>query len=108
MDATEVRVRRPAAGRAGRDRFVSGKARLNTMKALVICDPLGRLLFCGETRPGLDARHHPGPLPALAPTFSQPGALPAAKLEQVIAAVAGLDMDDVRAKIAAKAAAAKR
>lgn len=33
MDATEVRVRRPVAGRAGRDRFVSGKARLNTMKA---------------------------------------------------------------------------
>ncbi|MEV6695323.1 transposase family protein [Micromonospora sp. NPDC051196] len=52
MDATEVRVRRPIAGRSGRDRFVSGKARLNTMKALVICDPLGQLLFCGETRPG--------------------------------------------------------
>lgn len=52
MDATEVRVRRPIAGRVGRDRFVSGKARLNTIKALVICDPLGRLLFCGETRPG--------------------------------------------------------
>lgn len=32
MDATEVRVRRPVEGRAGRDRFVSGKARLNTMK----------------------------------------------------------------------------
>ena len=31
---------------------MSGKARLNTMKALVIGDPLGRLLFCGETRPG--------------------------------------------------------
>ena len=40
--------------------------------------------------------------------FSQPGALPAAALEQVIAAVEGLDMDDVRAKIAAKTAAAKR
>ena len=52
MDATEVRVRRPVEGRAGRDRFVSGKARLNTMKALVICDPAGRLLFCGEVRPG--------------------------------------------------------
>jgi hypothetical protein len=52
MDATEVRVRRPVEGRAGRHRFVSGKARLNTMKALVICDPVGRLLFCGETRPG--------------------------------------------------------
>ncbi|MFI0797189.1 transposase family protein [Micromonospora rubida] len=52
MDATEVRVRRPIAGRPGRDRFVSGKARLNTMKALVICDPVGKLLFCGEVRPG--------------------------------------------------------
>ncbi|NYE21552.1 thioredoxin family protein [Microbacterium immunditiarum] len=32
--------------------------------------------------------------------FSQPGALPAPALEQVIAAVKGLDMDDVRTKIA--------
>jgi thioredoxin 1 len=31
--------------------------------------------------------------------FSQPGALPAPALEQVIAAVAGLDMDEVRAKV---------
>ena len=52
LDATEVRVRRPAAGRAGRQRFVSGKARANTVKALVITDPDGRLLFCGQTRPG--------------------------------------------------------
>lgn len=33
--------------------------------------------------------------------FSQPGALPAAALEQVIAAVKALDMDDVRAQLAA-------
>jgi hypothetical protein len=52
LDATEVRVRRPAAGRAGRQRFVSGKARVNTVKALVITDADGRLLFCGQTRPG--------------------------------------------------------
>jgi hypothetical protein len=52
LDATEVRVRRPAAGRAGRQRFVSGKARANTVKALVITDAEGRLLFCGQTRPG--------------------------------------------------------
>jgi len=32
--------------------------------------------------------------------FSQPGALPAAALEQVIKAVRDLDMDDVRAEIA--------
>ena len=31
--------------------------------------------------------------------FSQPGALPAAALEQVIAAVRGLDMDEVRGKL---------
>ncbi|NMM25082.1 MAG: thioredoxin [Phycicoccus sp.] len=32
--------------------------------------------------------------------FSQPGALPSSALEQVIAGVRGLDMDDVRAKVA--------
>jgi thioredoxin 1 len=36
--------------------------------------------------------------------FSQPGALPAAGLEQVIAAVRDLDMDDVRRKVAAQQA----
>ena len=41
LDATEVRVRRPAAHRAGRHRFVSGKARANTVKALVITDAEG-------------------------------------------------------------------
>ena len=34
--------------------------------------------------------------------FSQPGALPAAGLEQVITAVKDLDMDDVRRQIAAQ------
>ncbi len=52
LDATEVRVRRPAAHRAGRHRFVSGKARANTVKALVLTDPDGRLLFCEQTCPG--------------------------------------------------------
>jgi hypothetical protein len=33
-------------------RFVSGKARANTVKALVLTDPDGRLLFCGQIRPG--------------------------------------------------------
>ena len=36
--------------------------------------------------------------------FSQPGALPAAGLEQVITAVKDLDMDDVRRQIAAQEA----
>ncbi len=35
--------------------------------------------------------------------FSQPGALPASALEQVISGVRELDMDDVRAKVAAAA-----
>jgi thioredoxin 1 len=35
--------------------------------------------------------------------FSQPGALPAQALEQVIEAVRGLDMDEVRAQVAAQA-----
>jgi hypothetical protein len=33
LDATEVRVRRPTAGRAGRQRFISGKARANTAQS---------------------------------------------------------------------------
>lgn len=33
--------------------------------------------------------------------FNQPGALPPAQLEELISAVEGLDMDDVRAKVAA-------
>lgn len=36
--------------------------------------------------------------------FSQPGALPAAALEQVIQAVRDLDMDDVRRQLAARSA----
>ncbi|WP_259464874.1 transposase family protein [Streptomyces sp. TLI_171] len=38
IDATEIRVRRPAAHRACRNRFVSGKSRLNAMKALVVTE----------------------------------------------------------------------
>ena len=35
--------------------------------------------------------------------FSQPGALPAAALDQVIAGIRALDMDDVKSKIAERA-----
>ena len=38
--------------------------------------------------------------------FSQPGALPSSALEQVIASVRALDMDDIRAQIAAESQAA--
>ncbi|MGC0407624.1 hypothetical protein RKD31_000867 [Streptomyces sp. SAI-163] len=36
LDATEIQVRRPAAGRGGRRAFVSGKKKQNTMKATVV------------------------------------------------------------------------
>ena len=49
-------MRRPGAHTAGRARFASGKARANTVKALVLTDAEGRLLFCAQIRPG--AIHH--------------------------------------------------
>lgn len=49
MDATEIKVRRPSAKRAGRHQFISGKSRQNAMKALIITDAQGRVLFCGAT-----------------------------------------------------------
>jgi hypothetical protein len=52
IDATEIRVRRPAAHQPGRARLVSGKTRMNPMKALVVTDARGRILFCGEVRAG--------------------------------------------------------
>ncbi|WP_340380126.1 transposase family protein [Streptomyces sp. SS7] len=52
LDGTEVRVRRPKAGRPGRRAFVSGKMRQNTKKATVITDGRGRTLWTGAIRPG--------------------------------------------------------
>ncbi|MFK0110662.1 transposase family protein [Streptomyces sp. NPDC091217] len=52
LDATEVQVRRPGAGRGGRWPFVSGKKKQNTMKATVIADHRGRTLWTGTMRPG--------------------------------------------------------
>lgn len=52
LDATEIRVRRPAAGQAGRGRFTSGKSRQNAIKLMVLTGRDGRMLFCGATRPG--------------------------------------------------------
>ncbi|MFI7237646.1 transposase family protein [Streptomyces cyaneofuscatus] len=47
-----MRVRRPGAHRGGRSRFISGKSRINAMRALVITDERGRSLFCGEVQAG--------------------------------------------------------
>ncbi|MFD7275514.1 transposase family protein [Streptomyces sp. NPDC059862] len=52
LDATEIQVRRPAAGRGGRRAFVSGKKKQNTMKATVIADRRGRTLWTDALRPG--------------------------------------------------------
>jgi hypothetical protein len=52
IDGTEVQVRRPQAGRPGRRAFVSGKKKQNTIKATVISDGSGRLLWAGAFRPG--------------------------------------------------------
>jgi hypothetical protein len=52
LDATEIRVRRPRAGRPGRKAFVSGKLQQNTIKTTVAADQHGATLWCGATRPG--------------------------------------------------------
>ena len=52
LDATEVRVRRPRAGRAGRKAFVSGKLKQNTIKATIVSDEHGSTLFAGGCCPG--------------------------------------------------------
>ncbi|MET8898345.1 transposase family protein [Streptomyces albogriseolus] len=52
IDGTEIRVRRPAAGRKDRDRFVSGKNKQNAVKTMVVTDREGRVLFCSPTEPG--------------------------------------------------------
>jgi len=52
IDGTEIRVRRPAAGRKDRDKFVSGKTKQNAVKAMVLTDAEGRVLFCSPVRPG--------------------------------------------------------
>ncbi|GGN20198.1 hypothetical protein GCM10011578_050540 [Streptomyces fuscichromogenes] len=52
IDGTEIRVRRPAAGRKDRDKFVSGKTNQNAVKSVVLTDAEGRVLFCSPVRPG--------------------------------------------------------
>ncbi|MEU0213387.1 transposase family protein [Streptomyces canus] len=44
MDAIEIRVRRPAAGR--REKSISGKNKQNAVKSMVVTDADGRLLCC--------------------------------------------------------------
>lgn len=65
IDGTEIRGRRPAAGRKDRDKFISGKTKQNVVKTMVVTDGAGQLLFCSPTRPGscADITHtHPSGL----------------------------------------------
>ncbi|MEU6622036.1 transposase family protein [Streptomyces litmocidini] len=52
IDGSEIRVRRPAAGRKDRDRYISGKNKQNAVKTMVLTDEDGRLLFSSPTTPG--------------------------------------------------------
>ncbi|MEJ8673019.1 transposase family protein [Streptomyces sp. MS1.AVA.1] len=52
IDGTEIRVRRPAAGRKNRDKFVSGKTNQNAVKSMVLTDAGCPVLFCSRVRPG--------------------------------------------------------
>ncbi|MFJ8133943.1 transposase family protein [Streptomyces hydrogenans] len=51
LDGTEIQVCRPGAGRKDRDRFLSGENEHNAMKAMVLADQNGRMLFCGPPQP---------------------------------------------------------
>lgn len=51
IDGTEVRVRRPAAGRKGQNKFISGKNKQNAVKSVVVTNARGRLLFCSPAEP---------------------------------------------------------
>lgn len=59
IDGTEIRVRRPAAGRKDREKFISGKNKQNAVKSMVVTDADGRLLFCSPAEPasGADITH---------------------------------------------------
>ncbi|QTE03173.1 Transposase DDE domain protein [Streptomyces cyanogenus] len=52
IDGTEIRVRRPAAGRKDRDKFISGKSKQNAVKTMVVTDGDGRVLFCSPAQHG--------------------------------------------------------
>ncbi|CAL9594977.1 hypothetical protein SUDANB6_05336 [Streptomyces sp. enrichment culture] len=47
----EIRVRRPAAGRKDRGRFISGRNKQNAVKTMVVMEGDGRMLFCSPTGP---------------------------------------------------------
>ncbi|MEU3640761.1 transposase family protein [Streptomyces albogriseolus] len=52
IDGTDIRVRRPAAGRTDRDKFISGKSKQNAVKTMVVTGGDGRVLFCSPIQHG--------------------------------------------------------
>ncbi|MEU9137536.1 transposase family protein [Streptomyces sp. NPDC048404] len=52
LTCASTEVRRPRAHRPGRQAFVSGKKKQNTIKTPTFSDPQGRTLFSGVVRPG--------------------------------------------------------
>ncbi|WP_329266563.1 hypothetical protein [Streptomyces pseudovenezuelae] len=51
IEGTEIRVRRPAAGRKDRDEYISGKNKQNAAKSMVCIDADGRLLNAARLSP---------------------------------------------------------
>ncbi|MFJ5829181.1 transposase family protein [Streptomyces sp. NPDC093089] len=52
IDGTEIRARRPVAGRKDRDESISGKNKQNAVKTMVLTDRNGRVLFSSPAAPG--------------------------------------------------------
>ncbi|MFF7856903.1 transposase family protein [Streptomyces sp. NPDC007904] len=51
VDGTEIRVRRPAAGRTDRDTFVPGENKQNAVRTMAVTDGEGRVLWCSPAGP---------------------------------------------------------
>ncbi|MFI7103558.1 transposase family protein [Streptomyces sp. NPDC050161] len=88
IGGTEIRVRRPAAGRKGREKFISGKNKHNVVKSMVVTDADGRLLLRSPAAPascaditharqlGLVKLLRDGPAAAISPTPATRGWAP--------------------------------
>ncbi|MFE0686063.1 hypothetical protein ACFW17_35400 [Streptomyces sp. NPDC058961] len=61
IDGAEVRVRRPAAGRRDRERFISGKNTQNAVKSRVVTDADWAAAVLQPGRAGQLRGHHPRP-----------------------------------------------
>lgn len=51
IERTEIHVRRPTVGRKDQDKYISEKNKQNAVKAMVLTDTEGRMLFCTPAEP---------------------------------------------------------